>query len=187
MERSVCSCSLFSWHICTMARWTTLYRLLGRRACEYDSFAACRLSSEPAPVMSEEAQELPEQTAGWKEHNLGSDQQRQQQHKLRPPWRCASLRQSCQPWLLAFALCSRAAAGSILQRYPDEPFHWTAPTVVLAVVLFLVAGLCEIGGGWLVWQVFSWRDASPCPANHGLCALLCTGRAGISRVPTVGT
>ncbi|CAL5221999.1 g4287 [Coccomyxa viridis] len=33
-----------------------------------------------------------------------------------------------------------------------QPFHWTAPTVVLAVVLFLVAGLCEIGGGWLVWQ-----------------------------------
>lgn len=31
-------------------------------------------------------------------------------------------------------------------------FHWTAPKVVLSILLFLLAGLAEIGGGWLVWQ-----------------------------------
>ena len=60
-----------------------------------------------------------------------------------------------QPWLIALALCAKLAAGAVLQTSPDEPFHWTAPTVVLAVALFLVAGLCEIGGGWLVWQVYT--------------------------------
>lgn len=27
-----------------------------------------------------------------------------------------------------------------------------APQVILSLALFLAAGLCEIGGGWLVWQ-----------------------------------
>lgn len=35
----------------------------------------------------------------------------------------------------------------------DIGFHWTPAAVVLAIFLFLAAGLCEIGGGWLVWQV----------------------------------
>ena len=28
----------------------------------------------------------------------------------------------------------------------------TSATVVTSLLLFLLAGLCEIGGGWLVWQ-----------------------------------
>lgn len=28
----------------------------------------------------------------------------------------------------------------------------TAPAITQSVALFLLAGLCEIGGGWLVWQ-----------------------------------
>jgi hypothetical protein len=60
-----------------------------------------------------------------------------------------------QPCLFTLALCARLAAGNVLQTSPDEPFRWTAPIVILAVVLFLVAGLCEIGGGWLVWQVYA--------------------------------
>lgn len=39
----------------------------------------------------------------------------------------------------------------------DSGFHWTPAKVVLAIFLFLAAGLCEIGGGWLVWQVLSPR------------------------------
>ena len=35
----------------------------------------------------------------------------------------------------------------------DRGFNWTPAKVVLAIFLFLAAGLCEIGGGWLVWQV----------------------------------
>jgi hypothetical protein len=27
-----------------------------------------------------------------------------------------------------------------------------APTIAQSIGLFLLAGLCEIGGGWLVWQ-----------------------------------
>lgn len=34
---------------------------------------------------------------------------------------------------------------------PDD-FYWSAPKVVLSLFLFLLAGLAEIGGGWLVWQ-----------------------------------
>ncbi|PSC69886.1 hypothetical protein C2E20_6679 [Micractinium conductrix] len=33
-----------------------------------------------------------------------------------------------------------------------DDFRWTAGTVALSLVLFLVAGVAEIGGGWLVWQ-----------------------------------
>jgi drug/metabolite transporter superfamily protein YnfA len=29
---------------------------------------------------------------------------------------------------------------------------WTASAVAASVTLFLVAGVCEVGGGWLVWQ-----------------------------------
>jgi len=38
----------------------------------------------------------------------------------------------------------------------------SADKIVSSVFLFLVAGLCEIGGGWLIWQwlregrKFSW-------------------------------
>lgn len=43
----------------------------------------------------------------------------------------------------------------------DASFHWTAGNVVLSIFLFFLAGLCEIGGGWLVWQVCSFV-VSPC-------------------------
>ncbi|KAK9903511.1 hypothetical protein WJX75_007748 [Coccomyxa subellipsoidea] len=41
----------------------------------------------------------------------------------------------------------------------DAGFHWTPAKVVLAIFLFLAAGLCEIGGGWLVWQAV--REGKP--------------------------
>lgn len=34
----------------------------------------------------------------------------------------------------------------------SEDFHWNAAKVILSIFLFLLAGLAEIGGGWLVWQ-----------------------------------
>lgn len=34
----------------------------------------------------------------------------------------------------------------------DDTFHWTAGKIALSIFLFFVAGLFEIGGGWLVWQ-----------------------------------
>jgi small multidrug resistance family-3 protein len=40
-----------------------------------------------------------------------------------------------------------------------DAFQWTAVTIVQAIALFLVAGVAEIGGGWLVWK--SIRDDKP--------------------------
>lgn len=79
----------------------------------------------------------------------------QQNHfrSLKPPWRKIAPCGFSQHSLAALAVCGRLAAAEVLQRTTEEPFNWTAPTVVLAVLLFLAAGLCEIGGGWLVWQV----------------------------------
>ena len=34
----------------------------------------------------------------------------------------------------------------------DDSFHWTVGNVFLALFLFILAGLAEICGGWLVWQ-----------------------------------
>ena len=34
----------------------------------------------------------------------------------------------------------------------DEAFRWTVVTVVQALTVFVVAGLAEIGGGYLVWK-----------------------------------
>ena len=50
-----------------------------------------------------------------------------------------------------------AVAQALVVGAGDSKFHWTPATVVLAIFLFFLAGLCEIGGGWLVWQVL------PCP------------------------
>ena len=32
-------------------------------------------------------------------------------------------------------------------------FHWTAFTILQSIVLFLLAGVAEIVGGWMVWYV----------------------------------
>ena len=68
----------------------------------------------------------------------------------------------------------------------QDAFHWTAPKIVLSIFLFLVAGLAEIGGGWLVWQAVRvrgkelevgwWRDPQACLlAAMGACALVSYG------------
>ena len=44
-----------------------------------------------------------------------------------------------------------------LTSYGSDAFHWTAPKIVLSIFLFFVAGLAEIGGGWLVWQAVRGR------------------------------
>ena len=31
-------------------------------------------------------------------------------------------------------------------------FVWTPQTITLSIILFVAAGLLEVGGGWLVWQ-----------------------------------
>lgn len=34
----------------------------------------------------------------------------------------------------------------------EKAMNWTVGTVFLSLFLFVVAGLAEIGGGWLMWQ-----------------------------------
>tara|TARA_B100001093_G_scaffold462918_1_gene478545 strand:- start:28 stop:450 length:423 start_codon:yes stop_codon:yes gene_type:complete len=34
----------------------------------------------------------------------------------------------------------------------QSSFAWTPQTIILSVLLFIAAGLLEVGGGWLVWQ-----------------------------------
>ena len=29
---------------------------------------------------------------------------------------------------------------------------WTTSAIVASVAFFVIAGVCEVGGGWLVWQ-----------------------------------
>lgn len=41
----------------------------------------------------------------------------------------------------------------------EEAFQWTAGKVAASLALFLVAGVAEIGGGWLVWQTL--RESRP--------------------------
>jgi len=40
----------------------------------------------------------------------------------------------------------------LLSTAKNDSFHWTPSKIALSVFLFLAAGLCEIGGGWLVWH-----------------------------------
>ena len=68
--------------------------------------------------------------------------------------------------------------------HDTDGFEWTGPKVVLSIFLFFLAGLAEIGGGWLVWQAVRvrgrdfhwWRDprALAC-AGAGGCALVAYG------------
>jgi small multidrug resistance family-3 protein len=37
--------------------------------------------------------------------------------------------------------------------------NWTPGLLVRSIGLFLLAGLCEVGGGWLMWK--SLRDSKP--------------------------
>ncbi len=46
----------------------------------------------------------------------------------------------------------RHGYGRLLAAANDEPFHGTPGKIALSVFLFLAAGLCEIGGGWLIWH-----------------------------------
>lgn len=41
----------------------------------------------------------------------------------------------------------------------NSSFHWTVATIVQSIVIFLAAGIAEIGGGWLVWQAV--REGKP--------------------------
>lgn len=45
------------------------------------------------------------------------------------------------------------------QPAEDEKRFWTAQKIILSIVLFLISGIAEIGGGWLVFQAI--RSGKP--------------------------
>ena len=46
--------------------------------------------------------------------------------------------------------CPAGDAANVQNAAPS--FVWTPQTITLSVILFVAAGLLEVGGGWLVWQ-----------------------------------
>jgi len=48
---------------------------------------------------------------------------------------------------------------------------WTPQTIALSILLFIVAGLLEVGGGWLVWQTVR-EDKQWTYAAAGVIALI---------------
>ena len=68
------------------------------------------------------------------------------------------------PRIMSAADASSGVSASGMDTDGDDKsgvdvFQWTAVTIVQAIALFLVAGVAEIGGGWLVWK--SIRDDKP--------------------------
>ena len=51
---------------------------------------------------------------------------------------------------------NRDVNGVVGQSIGTQPSQasllWTPQTIALSILLFIVAGLLEVGGGWLVWQ-----------------------------------
>jgi Uncharacterised BCR, YnfA/UPF0060 family len=56
-------------------------------------------------------------------------------------------------YFMQFAVDAASVAPSPAPAATGPKSQWTAANVILSIFLFLVAGLAEIGGGWLVWQV----------------------------------
>mmetsp|Transcript_14415 Transcript_14415/g.34760 ORF Transcript_14415/g.34760 Transcript_14415/m.34760 type:complete len:225 (-) Transcript_14415:238-912(-) len=58
-------------------------------------------------------------------------------------------------------LSNSAAASAVAVRGGggDEIFRWTLPTIIRALAVFVLAGIAEIGGGWLVWKAV--REGKP--------------------------
>ena len=50
-------------------------------------------------------------------------------------------------------------------------FVWTPQTITLSIILFVAAGLLEVGGGWLVWQTVR-EDKNWIYAASGVVALI---------------
>ena len=50
-------------------------------------------------------------------------------------------------------------------------FAWTTQTITYSIILFVAAGLLEVGGGWLVWQTVR-EDKNWIYAASGVVALI---------------
>ena len=53
----------------------------------------------------------------------------------------------------------------------ESSLIWTPQTIALSILLFIAAGLLEVGGGWLVWQTIR-EDKNWTYAAAGVIALI---------------
>ena len=53
----------------------------------------------------------------------------------------------------------------------ESSLIWTPQTIALSILLFIAAGLLEVGGGWLVWQTVR-EDKNWTYAAAGVIALI---------------
>tara|TARA_B100000925_G_C21802923_1_gene385446 strand:- start:158 stop:577 length:420 start_codon:yes stop_codon:yes gene_type:complete len=53
----------------------------------------------------------------------------------------------------------------------ESSLIWTPQTIALSILLFITAGLLEVGGGWLVWQTVR-EDKNWTYAAAGVIALI---------------
>ena len=53
-----------------------------------------------------------------------------------------------------------------------DNFHWTVGKIALSIFLFVAAALCEIGGGWLIWQAVRKRRSPALLTAAGGCLVL---------------
>ena len=63
------------------------------------------------------------------------------------------------------------AGESIVTQPSQASLLWTPQTIALSILLFIVAGLLEVGGGWLVWQTVR-EDKQWTYAAAGVIALI---------------
>ena len=72
-----------------------------------------------------------------------------------------SLAQRIPPMLRSLPSSVLYRRAILAESSDQESFRWTAAKIVLSVFLFVAAGLCEIGGGWLVWKAIRGGVAQP--------------------------
>ena len=68
-------------------------------------------------------------------------------------------------------LDSQSVSDSVSAKSLETSLVWTPQTVALSILLFIAAGLLEVGGGWLVWQTIR-EDKNWTYAAAGVIALI---------------
>ena len=66
---------------------------------------------------------------------------------------------------------NQALKDAVNVPFVKTSFVWTPQTIVLSILLFIAAGLLEVGGGWLVWQAVR-EDKNWTFAAAGVVALI---------------
>ncbi|WP_413403552.1 MULTISPECIES: YnfA family protein [unclassified Synechococcus] len=66
---------------------------------------------------------------------------------------------------------SQPIAETLSAETTESSLIWTPQTIALSILLFIAAGLLEVGGGWLVWQTVR-EDKNWTYAAAGVIALI---------------